>query len=48
VHLARLETRIAIATLFERLPNLRLEEPAAITGLVFRKTSALHAAWDPV
>ncbi|MER5520643.1 cytochrome P450 [Streptomyces sp. NPDC002763] len=46
-HLARLETRIALQRLLERLPALRLdpEQPAAPYGLVFRKPSSLHVRW---
>jgi cytochrome P450 len=45
MHLARLEARTAVGRLLERLPDLRLEEPAAARGLVFRKPPALHATW---
>jgi cytochrome P450 len=47
IHLARLEARIALATLLERLPNLRLhpKKPAQIRGLVFRKPPTLHGLW---
>ena len=47
VHLARLEARIALARLLERLPRLRLdrERPSAVRGLVFRKPSTLYVAW---
>ena len=39
MHLARLEAHVALATLLERLPGLRLDpaRPPAIRGLVFRK-----------
>ena len=49
MHLARLEAHVALATLLERLPGLRLDptRPPAIRGLVFRKPVALHARWDP-
>jgi cytochrome P450 len=48
VHLARLEAHVALATLLERLPGLRLdpERPPAIRGLVFRKPAELHVRWD--
>ena len=49
VHLARLETRIAIATLLERLPAIRLDPrdpPPPIRGLVFRKPAAVQAVWS--
>lgn len=48
VHLARLETQIAVDRLLNRLPGLRLdpERPSAPRGLVFRKPPALHVLWD--
>ncbi|SDP04715.1 Cytochrome P450 [Streptomyces sp. cf386] len=47
-HLARLETRIALRHLLERLPALRLDPdfPTAPYGLVFRKPPTLHVLWD--
>ncbi|MEU1267731.1 cytochrome P450 [Streptomyces sp. NPDC005799] len=47
-HLARLETRIALQRLLERLPALRLDpdRPASPHGLVFRKPPALHVLWS--
>ncbi|WP_406322423.1 cytochrome P450 [Streptomyces sp. NBC_00519] len=47
-HLARLETRIALQHLLERLPALRLDpdHPTTPHGLVFRKPSSLHVLWD--
>ncbi|GAA3776592.1 cytochrome P450 [Streptomyces coacervatus] len=47
-HLARLETRIALQRLLERLPALRLDpdRSTAPYGLVFRKPPALHVQWD--
>ncbi|MCD9875945.1 cytochrome P450 [Streptomyces guryensis] len=47
-HLARLETRIALQRLLQRLPALRLapDRPTAPYGLVFRKPPALHVRWD--
>ncbi|TCR19412.1 cytochrome P450 [Streptomyces sp. BK205] len=46
-HLARLETRIALRHLLDRLPALRLDpdRPTAPQGLVFRKPPALHVRW---
>ncbi|MEU0818303.1 cytochrome P450 [Streptomyces mirabilis] len=46
-HLARLETRIALQRLLERLPALRLDpaRPATPQGLVFRKPPTLHVLW---
>jgi cytochrome P450 len=48
IHLARLEARVGLAALLQRLPGLRLdpERPARIQGLVFRKPPALYARWD--
>jgi cytochrome P450 len=47
IHLARLEARIAIAMLLERLPGLRLdpERRTEVRGLVFRKPPALNVVW---
>jgi cytochrome P450 len=45
MHLARLEAHAALAALLERLPRLRLAEPAEIRGLVFRKPPVLRARW---
>lgn len=46
-HLARLEARIAIERLLDRLPGLRLdpEQPVAPRGLVFRKPPAVPVRW---
>jgi cytochrome P450 len=49
VHLARLEARIAVAAMLDRLPGLRLDGPATpyqARGLVFRKPPDLRARWD--
>jgi cytochrome P450 len=47
IHLARLEARVGLTALTERLPNLRLDpdHPSRVTGLVFRKPPTLHARW---
>jgi cytochrome P450 len=45
MHLARLEARIAIERVLDRLPNVRLERPVAPRGLVFRKPPELHVRW---
>jgi cytochrome P450 len=44
MHLARLETQIAISRLLDRLPGLRLdpERSATARGLIFRKPPELH------
>ena len=44
MHLARMESRVAMNALFDRLPNLRLDPDAAppkITGVAFRSPAAL-------
>jgi cytochrome P450 len=48
VHLAHLETQIALSSLMARFPRLRLDpdNPAAVRGLVFRKPPALHVLWS--
>jgi cytochrome P450 len=47
-HLARLEARIALETLLELLPQLRLDGryPATPRGLVFRKPADLRVRWS--
>lgn len=42
-HLARMETRIAVSTLFQRLPDLRLDEslPCGVVGVAFRSPDRL-------
>ena len=44
--LARLETRAAVGAALELLPGLRLTGDAPVTGLVFRKPSAVPVAWE--
>jgi cytochrome P450 len=52
MHLARMETRVALNALFDRLPNLRLDEEVAsrrdphIHGMVFRSPTVLPVVWD--
>jgi cytochrome P450 len=49
LHLARMETRVVITQLLDRLPGLRLDpdaEPPAISGMVFRAPASLHVRWD--
>src|SRR5205085_7422497 len=50
MHLARMETRVALNHLFDRLPNLRLD-PAAddphVHGLMFRSPRELPVLFDP-
>jgi cytochrome P450 len=51
MHLARMETRVAINTLFDRLPDMRLTpEPGQdlhIKGMAFRSPIALPVAFTP-
>jgi cytochrome P450 len=46
-HLARLEARVAVETLLDRLPGLRLApgSPSTPRGLVFRKPPDLRVRW---
>jgi cytochrome P450 len=49
LHLARMETRVALTQVFDRLPNLRLDPDAEapyITGMVFRAPNTLPVVWD--
>jgi cytochrome P450 len=43
--LARLETVVALRTVLDRLPGVRLAAPAPVTGLVFRKPAAVQVRW---
>ena len=47
--LARAEVRTAFRVLFERLPNLRLDDdrPIELRGWEFRGPKNLHVRWDP-
>jgi cytochrome P450 len=50
MHLARMETRVLLDVLFERLPKLRIDPDAkdnAITGLIFRSPKELRVRFDP-
>jgi len=42
MHLARLEAHVALRVLLDRFPDIRLAEPTAPRGLVFRKPPALR------
>jgi cytochrome P450 len=49
LHLARMETRVLLTRLLDRLPNLRFDPdapPSPITGMVFRAPVALNVTWD--
>src|SRR5262249_19046664 len=48
-HVARMELQVALQTLFQRLPNVRLDpdKPApVIRGMTFRGADAVHIKWD--
>lgn len=50
MHLARMETRVVLETLFARLPGLRLDpkaEDVHVTGLTFRAPLALPVVFEP-
>jgi cytochrome P450 len=49
LHLARMETRVVITQLLDRLPELRFDpaqEPDAITGAIFRAPPSLRVTWS--
>ena len=49
MHLARLEMRVALRAIVDRLGGLRLDpdaEPPLIRGVAFRGPEELHAVWD--
>jgi cytochrome P450 len=45
--LARLQARVAVATMLDRLPGLALTSPAVPRGLVFRKPPNVDVRWRP-
>jgi cytochrome P450 len=50
MHLARMETKVVLNKLLDRLPNLRADpdaEPPAVTGMTFRAPSRLDVVFDP-
>jgi cytochrome P450 len=49
LHLARMETKVLLTRLLDRLPNLRLDPEAEvpqISGMVFRAPAAIHVCFD--
>ena len=49
MHLARMETRVVMNALLDRLPDLRLDpefEPPFVQGTAFRSPPALHVCFD--
>ena len=50
IHFARMELRVALERIIERLPNLRLDDAADdvhIGGLSTRSALRLPCLWDP-
>lgn len=50
MHLARLELRVGVSAVLDRLPNLRLDpeaEPPRIEGIPFRSPPSLPVVFDP-
>ena len=48
MHLARMETRVVMNRIFDRLPGLRIDpdaEPPYITGFTFRSPPSLPVVW---
>ncbi len=51
MHLARLELRVGVSAVLERLPNLRLDpdaDPPKVEGIPFRSPPSLRVLFDPV
>ena len=48
MHLARLETRVALQRVLDRLPDVHLDpdRPSEVRGLVFRKPQTLDVVWS--
>jgi len=49
LHLARMETKVALTQILDRLPGVRLDPDAEapfITGMVFRAPNTLSVVWD--
>ena len=50
MHLARLETKVAVNRVLDRLPNIRKDPDMpdeGITGIAFRSPRTLHVVFDP-
>jgi cytochrome P450 len=48
MHLARMETKVVVDRVLDRLPDVRLDpdaDPPYITGMTFRSPPSLHAIW---
>ena len=51
MHLARMETRVVVDAILDRLPNVRLdpaEDDVHITGQIFRSPLSLPVVFDRV
>ena len=49
LHLARMETKVALTQILDRLPGVRLDPDAEapfITGMIFRAPNSLPVVWD--
>jgi len=49
LHLARMETKVALTQILDRLPGVRLDPEAEapfITGMIFRAPNSLPVVWD--
>jgi cytochrome P450 len=46
LHVARLETRVALEQILARLPGLRLTGHEPPSGFAFRRPAVMHLAWD--
>jgi cytochrome P450 len=46
LHIARLETSIALGEILARLPGLRLTAHEPPSGFAFRRPAVMHLAWD--
>jgi cytochrome P450 len=49
MHLARMETRVALERILDRLPGLRLDpdtDPPVITGMTFRSPAEIRVVHD--
>ncbi len=50
MHLARMETRLVVNAVLDRLPNVRLDpsaEDVHVTGMIFRSPLSLPVVFDP-
>jgi cytochrome P450 len=48
MHLARMETRVALGRILDRLPDIRLDpaaDPPVITGMTFRSPAEIRVVY---